>query len=390
MNLYQNKFEFKILVLVIALLIGVASLYYTNRLVNQLITREKEQINLFGQALRYTLDPENDQPITFIFKEIVAANNSIPVIVTDENENIALSKNIKGLENLDEGKRQMRLENELLKMKEEFPPIKMNFAKNRYNLLYYRSSDLIYQLKYYPYVQLVVISIFGLLTYIAFSYSRKAEQNRIWVGLAKETAHQLGTPISSLMAWMEYFKTEKKWNEEVLEEIEKDVKRLEMIAARFSNIGSKSALSPEDILGAVQEIIVYLRPRLSSKVSIEVLSFLAPQTKANINKYLFEWVIENLVKNAVDAMSGVGKITIEMRFLSKESAIIIDISDTGKGISVKNIKKVFNAGFTTKKRGWGLGLTLAKRIIEQYHQGKIFVKSSELDKGTKFRIMLPA
>ncbi|MCU0436579.1 MAG: HAMP domain-containing histidine kinase [Raineya sp.] len=387
MNLYQNKFEFKIVIVVIALFIGFASLYYTNVLVQKLVAREKEQISLFGQALRYTLDRENEQPITFIFREIVRANNSIPTIVTDENDNILIDRNI-DLTGLNEEKKQLILEKELLKMKEEFPPIKIDIGGNRYNLLYYRSSDLIYQLKYYPYAQLTVIAIFGLLTYMAFSYSRKAEQNRVWVGLAKETAHQLGTPISSLMAWAEYLKTEKRWSEEVLEEIEKDVYRLEMIAARFSNIGSQTALVPENIAVVLQEIIDYLRPRISPKVGVEILNYLPTQTEVKINRYLFEWVIENLIKNAVDAMSGAGKIQIEMRLSAKEKDLFIDIADTGKGIPATKIKRVFAAGFTTKKRGWGLGLTLAKRIIEEYHKGKIFVKSSEIDKGTKFRIIL--
>jgi two-component system, sporulation sensor kinase E len=387
MNLYQNKFEFKIVIVVIALFIGFASLYYTNVLVQKLVSREKEQISLFGQALRYTLDRDNEQPITFIFREIVRANNSIPTIVTDENDNILIDRNI-DLAGLNEERKQLLLEKELLKMKEEFPPIKIDVGENRYNLLYYRSSDLIYQLKYYPYAQLTVIAIFGLLTYMAFSYSRKAEQNRVWVGLAKETAHQLGTPISSLMAWSEYLKTEKSWNEEVLEEIEKDVYRLEMIAARFSNIGSQTALVPENIALVLQEIIDYLRPRISPKVSIEILNYLPAQTEVKINRYLFEWVIENLIKNAVDAMTGAGKIQIEMRVSAKEKDLFIDISDTGKGIPTAKIKRVFAPGFTTKKRGWGLGLTLAKRIIEEYHKGKIFVKSSEIDKGTKFRIIL--
>ncbi|KOY86464.1 histidine kinase [bacterium 336/3] len=387
MNLYQNKFEFKIVIVGIALFIGFASLYYTNVLVQKLVSREKEQISLFGQALRYTLDRDNEQPITFIFREIVRANNSIPTIVTDENDNILIDRNI-DLTGLNEERKQLLLEKELLKMKEEFPPIKIDVGENRYNLLYYRSSDLIYQLKYYPYAQLTVIAIFGLLTYMAFSYSRKAEQNRVWVGLAKETAHQLGTPISSLMAWSEYLKTEKSWNEEVLEEIEKDVYRLEMIAARFSNIGSQTALVPENIALVLQEIIDYLRPRISPKVSIEILNYLPAQTEVKINRYLFEWVIENLIKNAVDAMTGAGKIQIEMRVSAKEKDLFIDISDTGKGIPTAKIKRVFAPGFTTKKRGWGLGLTLAKRIIEEYHKGKIFVKSSEIDKGTKFRIIL--
>ncbi|GAB4130362.1 MAG: HAMP domain-containing sensor histidine kinase [Raineya sp.] len=387
MNLYQNKFEFKIIIIAIAFLIGFSSLYYTNTLVQKLVQREKEQINLFGKALRYMLDKENEEPSRFILEEIVKVNTSIPTIATDEEDNILLDKNLH-TENMSNEEKQIYLEKELLRMKEEFPPIKVTISDTRYNLIYYRSSDLIYQLKYYPYAQLSVIAIFGLLTYLAFSYSRRAEQNRVWVGLAKETAHQLGTPISSLMAWVEYLKTEKKWDEGILEEISKDTQRLEIIATRFSNIGSQTALVKENIGLVVQEIVDYLRPRLSSKISIDITNYLPNQTMVKLNRYLFEWVIENLLKNAVDAMGGAGKIHIEMRMSAKEKNIFIDVSDTGKGIATTKIKKVFEPGFTTKKRGWGLGLTLAKRIIEEYHHGRIFVKSSEIDKGTKFRIIL--
>lgn len=387
MNLYQNKFEFKIVIVIIAFLIGFASLYYTNTLVQKLVQREKEQINLFGKALRYMLDKENEEPSRFILEEIVKVNTSIPTIATDEDDNILLDKNLH-TEGMNSEEKQLYLEKELLRMKAEFPPIKVAISDTRYNLIYYRSSDLIYQLKYYPYAQLSVIAIFGLLTYLAFSYSRRAEQNRVWVGLAKETAHQLGTPISSLIAWVEYLKTEKKWDESILEEITKDTNRLEIIAARFSNIGSQTALVKENIGQVVQEIVDYLRPRLSSKISIDITNYLPNQTMVKLNRYLFEWVIENLLKNAVDAMGGVGKIHIEMRMSAKEKSVFIDVSDTGKGIAAAKIKRVFEPGFTTKKRGWGLGLTLAKRIIEEYHHGKIFVKSSEIDKGTKFRIVL--
>jgi signal transduction histidine kinase len=387
MNIYQNKFKFKVAIVIIAFLIGFASLYYTNTLVQKLVQREKEQINLFGKALRYMLDRENEEPSRFILEEIIKTNTSIPTIATDEDDNILIYKNLH-IENMNNEEKQLYLEKELLRMKAEFPPIKVTISDTRYNLIYYRSSDLIYQLKYYPYAQLSVIAIFGLLTYLAFSYSRRAEQNRIWVGLAKETAHQLGTPISSLMAWVEYLKTEKKWDENIIAEIDKDTKRLEIIAARFSNIGSQTSLSKENIYQVIKEIVDYLRPRLSSKISIDITNYLPNPTMVRLNRYLFEWVIENLLKNAVDAMGGIGKIHIEMRMSVKEKKVFIDVSDTGKGIAPNKIKKVFEPGYTTKKRGWGLGLTLAKRIIEEYHNGKIFVKSSEIDKGTKFRVVL--
>ncbi|MGD1841292.1 MAG: PAS domain-containing sensor histidine kinase [Thermonemataceae bacterium] len=391
MNIYQHKSEFKIVIFSLALVIGLASLYYTNSLVNKLVEREKEQIELYAAALRYTLDIENDQPLTFIYQEIILSNKSIPVISTDIDGNILSQKNIRFPKNASEEEKQRILENELEVMKEENPPIVMVFGQNKENrnFIYYRNSYLIYQLRYYPYAQLSVIAIFGFLTYMAFNYSRKAEQNRVWIGLAKETAHQLGTPISSLMAWVEYLRDDDLLkHSEVLPELEKDVKRLEMITARFSNIGSKPALHSEDVHGVVKGIVSYLRPRISNKVDIHIINYLLPETQVKMNRYLFEWVVENLCKNAVDAMNSVGSIEIKLKITANHRKIIIDISDTGKGIQKSKIKKVFEPGYTTKKRGWGLGLTLAKRIIEDYHGGKIFVKSSEPNKGSKFRIVL--
>lgn len=386
MNLYQNRFRFKVAIIIVAFLIGFVSLYYTNTLVSQLIQREKAQITLFSKALRYLWDRENEESMKFILEEIIKANTSVPTIATDENENIITERNL-DTKGMSEEAKQLYLEKELARMKEEFPPIKISIGKDRYHLIYYRSSDLIYQLKYYPYIQLTVIAIFGLLTYLAFSYSRRAEQNRVWVGLAKETAHQLGTPISSLLAWVEYLKTNA-MTEEILEEINKDVKRLEIVAARFSNIGSQTALLQEDITKIIEEMLVYLRPRISTKIQLEYHNFLPQNFSVRLNRYLFEWVLENLIKNSVDAIQAEGKIVVETRLSSKDKLLYIDISDNGKGIPPRKIKRVFDPGYTTKKRGWGLGLTLAKRIIEEYHKGKIFVKYSEVDKGTKFRIIL--
>lgn len=385
MNLYQNRFHFKVAIIVVAFLIGFTSLYYTNTLVNQLIQREKDQITLFSKALRYMWDRENEESIKFILEEIIKANTSVPTIATDENDNIIAYRNLPTADKSPEEK-QLYLEKELTRMKEEFPPIKISIDKNRYHFIYYRSSDLIYQLKYYPYIQLTVIGIFGLLAYLAFSYSRRAEQNRVWVGLAKETAHQLGTPISSLIAWIEHLKS--KVNDDILEEIKKDVHRLEIIAARFSNIGSETSLRSENIAQIIEEMLAYLRLRISSKIQLDYNNFLPPNYTVRLNRYLFEWVLENLIKNSVDAIAGIGRIIVETRLSTREKLVYVDVSDNGKGIPARKIKQVFDPGYTTKKRGWGLGLTLAKRIIEEYHKGKIFVKHSEIDKGTTFRIVL--
>lgn len=253
--------------------------------------------------------------------------------------------------------------------------------------LYYENSFLLTQLTYYPFIQLSVIAIFGFIAYLGFSYSRTAEQNRVWVGMAKETAHQLGTPISSLIAWVEYLKTDERLqNHEVLTELNKDIEKLELITERFSSIGSIPVLNDENVIVIVRRVVDYLKSRISSKVEINVTA-LEDEIFAQLNPPLFEWVVENIIKNAVDAMSGDGSITINI-IPGSDYKVFVDISDTGKGIPASKMKTVFNPGFTTKKRGWGLGLALAERIVENYHKGKIFVKSSEIDRGTTFRIVL--
>ena len=243
------------------------------------------------------------------------------------------------------------------------------------------------QLTYYPYIQLSVIAIFAFIAYLAFNYSKVAEQNRVWVGMAKETAHQLGTPISSLIAWLEFFKTDKHFkNSKIITELDKDIKKLMLITERFSSIGSVPILNEENIVDVVNNSVTYLQSRVSSKVNLKVHA-MYDQISANINVPLFEWVIENIFKNAVDAMGGEGNLNINI-VEGSGWRVFVDISDDGKGIPKSKLKQVFNPGFTTKKRGWGLGLTLAKRIIENYHNGKVYVKSSEPDKGTTFRIVL--
>jgi signal transduction histidine kinase len=261
----------------------------------------------------------------------------------------------------------------------------MGFQKE---YIYYGNSKLLKLLRYYPLSQLLVVLIIGFLGYIFFSYSRRAEQNRVWVGLAKETAHQLGTPLSSLTAWVEILRNEPTINPEIVIELSKDIQRLETITTRFSNIGSMPILKEEDLEELITSFINYLKIRISTKVHIEIKSALTLNQVANVNKYLFEWVIENICKNAVDAMGGTGDMLIYIHE-GKNNQILIDIRDTGKGIPTSNLSKVFSPGFSTKKRGWGLGLTLAKRIIENYHEGKLSIKSSELNKGTTFRIALP-
>jgi len=394
-NLYENKSSLKWIVLAVSLIIGGTSIFYTNSLVNKLKEREKSTILLYAKTLEYTLS-ENvtiTQDINFISEEIIYQNNSIPMIIMDSLGFIYASRNIDIDTSWTKAKVNNRLRSIVASMKKEYEPIRIapiDASTGKPYLvqyLYYRNSSLLTQLTYYPYIQLSVIAIFGFIAYMAFNYSRTAEQNRVWVGMAKETAHQLGTPISSLMAWVEHLRSDPEFtNNYILAELDKDIHKLGLITERFSNIGSVPKLKEEDIILEVERVLAYLRPRISSKVHMEVKG-MHDHVFAQINVALFEWVIENVCKNAVDAMGGEGKIEINV-MEGSEWRVFVDISDTGKGISPSKIKHVFNPGFTTKKRGWGLGLTLAKRIIENYHKGKIFVKSSVVDEGTTFRIVL--
>lgn len=391
-DFYDNQSTIKWIVVWVAGLIGIASIVYTNRLVEELKQRERDNINLWAQAVEFSsrsdLDP-NDAALTFISNNIIAPEISIPVILSDaETDEILLTRN---LDNYNE----TELDRMLLKMKSENDPFMISVsngpdgAVSDLQYVYYRNSYLLRQLGAYPYVQLSVIGIFAMIAYLAFNYSRKAEQNRVWVGLAKETAHQLGTPLSSLMAWLEYIRSmpEMSNRTDITDELQKDVERLEMITARFSSIGSTPLLEVQNVEEVMHDCINYLKPRVSTKVNFE-LNPLPNPIHAKLNQPLFIWVVENVVKNGIDAMSGIGRISIT---IGQEATheVFVDISDDGKGMPSSKISEVFKPGFTTKKRGWGLGLALAKRIIENYHQGRIFVKSSQLDVGTTFRIHLP-
>lgn len=394
-NIYQNQTPFKWLSLVLALLIGTASIYYTNLLVTQLKDREERSIQLYANALKSIVNENDNRNLDFIFnifQEIIVNNNSIPVIVTDDEGNPLSHRNIEMKKNMSDQAKTEYLKQQIEIMKEEHQPILITFSDTSGNAsghqyVYYKNSKLLDQLRYYPYVQLSIIGIFGLLAYLAFNYSKTAEQNRIWVGLAKETAHQLGTPISSLIAWLEYFRSDEGLSDKSsLPELEKDIQRLEMITSRFSSIGSVPILNYENIPECIRTTINYLQKRLSSKVKFSIHA-LPSDLRAKINRPLFDWVIENLCKNAVDAMSGSGEIDIRIK-KAQDGNVLVDISDTGKGIPKSKIKHIFQPGYTTKARGWGLGLALVKRIIEIYHQGKIYIKASELGKGTTFRIVL--
>ncbi len=389
-SIFQNYTRVKWIILAISILISVASIYFTDNLVDELKARELKQIEQHANTLQIISNVEGEN-LTY-FTDILTSNKSIPLIQTDEKGEILNVLNIDLKSGISEEEKNKVLEKELTIMKNEYEPILITIRDSKsdevlfYQYIYYRNSNLLYQLKYYPYVQLAIIFVLGLIVYMIFSYSKTSEQNRIWAGLAKETAHQLGTPLSSLMAWTEYFKTGGKVNDEIINEIDKDIKRLEIITSRFSNIGSTPVLKEENVYEVVKGTIGYLQNRISKKVKISV-NTITQDTYANLNKPLFEWVIENICKNAVDAMSGIGSIKIHI-IKASEGRVFIDINDSGKGIPKGDFKKIFQPGFSTKKRGWGLGLALVKRIIEIYHQGQIFVKSSSPELGTTFRVIL--
>ena len=382
-DFYQNRKQVKWLVFLVSILIGSGSIWYTNLLVDELRERESRQIQLLSSALEYAATTSEN--LTFINQEIIQQNHSIPIIMVDSEGNPLEFRNIGFKKNANAQDSSKTLQKELLEMQEEYEPIYLQEAEVR---VYYRNSELLTNLRFYPYVQLAVILLFGALAYALFNQSKIAEQNRVWAGLTKETAHQLGTPIASLMAWIDYLRNSPVWeeNKEIIQEMDKDVVKLRMVTERFSSIGSKPVIKPENLYEVIEETITYLRPRISTKVDLTINTD-SKDLEALMNKPLFEWVIENICKNAVDAMKGKGSITLEV-IQDSDKYVILDITDTGKGIEKKNFRKVFNPGFSTRQRGWGLGLTLAKRIVEGYHGGKIFVKNSELGKGTTFRIML--
>ncbi len=381
MNIYTQKQRWKLFLLAAALLIGMVSLWYTNNLVKKLAEEERKKVELWAQALRQMGDISVESGDVSFTLNVLQDNNTVPAILVDDKENIVSFKNLDTTKSADPS----YLKHELAKMKSRHQPIEVLFDNKQKNLVYYEDSDLLYQLRYYPYFQLGIISLFLLVSYLAFSTSRRAEQNQVWVGMAKETAHQLGTPLSSLMAWVEYFKIRDGDSNHILE-LEKDINRLNTITERFSKIGSAPVLKKENVVEVIENSISYIRTRTSSKVSFNIVNSHSHQVFAPLNVPLFEWVLENLFKNAVDAMEGDGQINIHL--LDQQQFVYIDIADTGKGIAKSKFKTVFKPGYTSKTRGWGLGLSLSKRIIEEYHDGHIFVKSSEADKGTTFRIVL--
>jgi signal transduction histidine kinase len=390
--IYDQKSRIKVLIAVVALIIGAATVIYTNILVQRVSEREQQQIRLYAKAQEFIINSEVDSNTNFVFEEIINANTTIPIILTD-GVNVVGTKNIalpKGLSDTDSVALLLR---ELEQMKQHHPPIVVELGAGQRNYIFYKDSQLLAQLRTYPLVGLAVIASLGIIAYFAFSSSRRSEQNRVWVGLAKETAHQLGTPLSSLVGWQAYLRESEKFKDEpIVEELGKDIRRLEIITERFSNIGSVPVLKDENLLQTTKNAIAYLQSRVSRKVVFTIETDLPTDTPARINVPLFDWVIENICKNAVDAMDGRGSITLHLRRVRVRGRqgpqVAVDITDTGKGIPKNKLDQVFMPGYTTKRRGWGLGLALAKRIIENYHEGKLFVKWSEVGRGTTFRVIL--
>ncbi len=380
-KIYQTNQLLKFIFIAIAVIIVVVSTIFTNRLAEKLSVEETKKVEIWAEATRQLLLADESTDVNFLLN-IIEGNTTIPVIMTDEDDNMLSHRNIKTPKN----KEDEFLENEIIKFKNARQPITFSLDDNSKQFIYYDESSLLKQLHVFPYVQFGIIFLFFIIVILAFSSTKRAEQNQVWVGLSKETAHQLGTPISSLLAWNELLKS-RYANDKLLVDMEKDVKRLSIIAERFSKIGSKPDLKNTELLEALGNAVNYMKNRSSSKVSITLHYPENESVITPLNVPLFEWVVENLCKNAIDAMNGIGKIDLRVKTNEKEA--IIDVTDTGKGMERKFYKAIFTPGYTTKERGWGLGLSLAKRIIEEYHKGKIFVKQSEINVGTTFRIIIP-
>jgi hypothetical protein len=379
-NIYSRKKTWKTALFIFAILIGVSSLLYTNMLVKKLADEERKKIELWAEATKQLANITNiDTDISF-FISIIQNNETVPVILTDKDGNILSHRNLdkRRVNNPDYLNKQM----EIMSLQHE--PIMINLDEEDHNYIYYKDSFLLYQLYYYPYIQLAVIIMFIMFAYYAFNVSRKAEQNQVWVGLSKETAHQLGTPTSSLLAWVELLKM-KNVEEETVNEIEKDVARLQKITERFSKIGSKTILKHTNIVDVLENVRSYLVARMPKRVKFNLI---VPEGEVMVplNASLFEWVLENVCKNAYDAIADDGEINVKLK--KGKRKVYIDISDTGKGVPKNKQKTIFKPGFTTKLSGWGLGLSLSKRIVENYHNGRIFVYTSESGKGTTIRIIL--
>ena len=375
----------RLLFIMVAVLIAFASVVVSHLLINDLAKEEATRMEVWAEAMRSLNAADEHTDIALVLK-VSNENHTIPVLVINRQGHVQTYRNVK-LQGKNQADSIKDAVSQAQRMRDDGHVIRIMLDnRNDYIDVCYAESLLLRRLSWYPYVQLGVILLFAGLAVFALLTLKRAEQNHVWVGLSKETAHQLGTPISSLMAWMEIMK-EAYPDDKLLSEMDNDVKRLQLIADRFSKIGSQPTPEQADLIAVLQRVVAYMDSRTSRTVVI-MLHASAEKVMLNLNVSLFEWVIENLCKNAVDALEGrSGRIDIYV--MQKEQTVVIDLVDTGKGIRQKDMKNVFRPGFTTKQRGWGLGLSLARRIVEEYHHGKIFVKQSEVGQGTTFRIILP-
>lgn len=378
----MTNFKYQTIIVLFALLFIGASSWFTHRLSTQFAEVEKQRMEIWAEATRQLVLADENTDIS-LYSSIIEANTTIPVYMTDADYHVILTRNVQ------EPKTDVEAfyEKKISRLRETQTPIEVRVSPEVMQYIFYEESNLLRQLRLFPWVQMVVVISFMalLVTYIITSY--RNEQNRVWVGLSKETAHQLGTPISSLNGWLELLKSRYP-DDDLLPDISTDINRLQLVAERFSRIGSSPTLMPTDMRSIVEQSVSYMRTRVSNKVEIELSVDEQPAGAytASIDAPLMEWVTENLIKNAVDAMNGRGWIGLHL--MLNGNNIILDVTDTGRGIERKRYRQVFRPGYTTKTRGWGLGLSLCKRIVEQYHRGKIFVHKSVVSKGTTFRVIL--
>lgn len=397
LNIYEIRRYGTIMFMVVSLAVVGVFLYFSDSLVKDLSEQERSRMQIWADATREIVKASADDSggtsssIDFLLS-IIEGNSNIPVLLTDDEGNIMMHRNFRlpepvdSLSPLDISEKNLDfLKGKLDDMRHTPNVIKIDMDEAGCQYLYYEDSRLLKALSYYPYIQIVVLMAFILIVYYAVSSTQRAEQNKVWVGLSKETAHQLGTPISSLLAWMELL-GDMGVDRETVAEMNKDVKRLSTIASRFSKIGSRPSMDDEDLNEVAIRSAEYMSTRISQRINFSIIPSDRP-LPVRLSAPLTEWVMENLIKNAVDAMEGKGSITVRI-YADKDNAAV-DITDTGKGISRKHLKTIFNPGFTTKSRGWGLGLTLARRIIEEYHEGRIYVKQSEPGAGSTFTIEIP-
>jgi len=382
LNNYKNIIRW--VLLAFSFLVVVLILWNTYDFFQKFKHEERQRMQLLGQAYERFNSAGLDEDITLSSK-IISGNTTIPMIVTNVQDSILLNQNLDTVK----AKNIKFLKSQLAIMKAENKPIEISYQKGTVNFkrfVYYRDTDLLTKLKYYPLALIFILLLFGIISYLVFISSKISDQNKLWVGMAKETAHQIGTPLTSLLGWITLLK-EKNIDKQTVNELEKDVDRLSVIAHRFSNIGSIPKLDRTSLIPEIDNIVNYFKTRLSNKIALKWNYQNNEHIYVNLNSQLFSWVLENLIKNAVDAINKQG--TIKIIVINSSKKVIITVSDTGKGIPARKFKTIFKPGYSTKKRGWGLGLSLAKRIIENYHKGKIYVQKSEPKKETNIRIELP-